>query len=273
MRVSAKGLPSPLKRVEDGDEKKKKVKILFFDIETSPNIVYTWGYYEQNVIKVIKERKIISVAWKWYGNKTVHSMCIPDFYGYNNCIKNNERLIRKLHSLFCSADVLVGQNSDNFDIKMANSEFVQYGLTPPPPHKTIDTLKVARSKFRFNSNKLNDIGIRLGLGEKIKTGGFELWENCMAGKKDAWALMVKYNKQDVVLLEKVYLKFRGWVKNHPNMNAFDLRPVCTTCKSNNILKRGWFFSKIGRRHRYQCYDCGNWMVGQLIKAKHEKMPS
>lgn len=272
MKQSARGLKYPLKRVEEGD-KKKEVKILFFDVETSPNLSWIWGHYEQNAIKHKQKRKIIAVSWKWHKKKMVHSMCIPDFYGYHNGIKNNERLIRKLHSLFCSADVLVGQNSDNFDIKMANAEFIKFGLNPPPPYKTIDTLKIAKRNFRFNSNKLDDLGDELGVGRKLKHTGFDMWEDCMAGKKDAWDLMIKYNKQDVVLLEKVYLKFRAWVKNHPNMNAFDARPLCTTCRSNAIMRRGWVFSKAGNRQRYQCQDCGNWMTGKLQKLEHEMLPS
>ena len=169
-------------------------KILFIDIETSPNIAYVWGKYEQNTLgDYLQERMIISVAWKWLGKSKVESMCIPDFYGYKKSPTKNKKLIEKLHSLFCAADIIVAQNGDNFDTKMANTEFIQYGLTPPPPYKTVDTLKIARSKFRFNSNKLDDLGNRLGLGRKIHTGGFNLWVDCLRGKKEAWDKMVKYN--------------------------------------------------------------------------------
>jgi hypothetical protein len=242
-------------------------KVLFIDIENMPNIAYVWGKYEQDVLgDFLQERMIISVAWKWLGSPKVEAMSIPDYYGYKKNPTKNKKLIEKLHSLFSAADIIVAQNGDCFDIKMANAEFIQYGLTPPPPYKTVDTLKVARAKFKFNSNKLDDLGKRLGLGRKLHTGGFKLWLDCLQGKKKAWDKMVKYNKQDVVLLEKIYLKLRPWMTNHPNMNVFDGISACVVCKSTRINKRGWEMKPLGRRRRYQCMDCGKWMGGQLEKA-------
>jgi len=242
-------------------------KVLLFDLETSPNIAYVWGKYEQNVIgDFLKERMIISVAWKWLNEKTVHASSIPDYYGYKPNPTKNKKLIEKIHSLFMSADILVGQNGDNFDIKRANAAFIEHGLMPPHPHKTIDTLKVARAKFDFNSNKLDDLGAKLGLGRKLKTGGFDLWKGCLDGDKASWAKMVEYNKQDVVLLEKIYLKFRPWIKNHPNMNVFDASNGCSSCKSTKLRRRGFSMTKKGRRQQYQCLSCGAWMTGEFTKA-------
>lgn len=242
-------------------------RILLFDIETSPNVAYVWEKYEQNVIgDFIRERMIISVAWKWLHEKTVHSMCIPDFYGYKSKKLQNKKLIEKLHSLFSAADILVAQNGDNFDIKMANAEFIQYGLKPPPPHKTVDTLKVARSKFRFNSNKLDDLGARLGLGRKVKTGGFDLWLGCLRGEKSSWDRMSFYNKNDVILLEKIYYKLRPWMTNHPNLNVFDGGQGCPYCKSTHVNSQGFQLMPTGRKRRWHCMDCGKWSKGAFESA-------
>jgi DNA polymerase elongation subunit (family B) len=247
-------------------------KVIFFDIESSPNIAYVWGKYEQNVIgDYLQERKIISVSWKWLGSKKVESMSIPDFYGYKDTTRvvnslKNRKLIFKLHEVLSPADIIVAQNGDNFDIKMSNAEFIQYGLSPLPPYKTIDTLKIARAKFSFNSNKLDDLGKRLGLGEKVHTGGFGLWVGCLKGDKKSWDKMIEYNKQDVLLLEKIYLKFRPWMTNHPNMNVFDGIPGCPVCKSTHVTKQGWGMTALGRRRQYQCQNCGKWSSGKLEKA-------
>ena len=40
-------------------------RILFFDIETAPLTGYTWGVYEQNVIKVLQDWFILSYAAKF----------------------------------------------------------------------------------------------------------------------------------------------------------------------------------------------------------------
>ena len=241
-------------------------KILLIDLETSPNIAYTWGKYEQDALgDFIQERMIICFAWKWLGKPGIQVKAIPDFYGYKPSPKKNKKLIESLHSLFSSADIIVAQNGDSFDVKMANAEFVQYGLAPPPPYKTIDTLKIARAKFRFNSNKLDDIGHRLGLGRKVKTGGFDLWLGVMRGEKSAWDKMREYNKQDVILLEKIYMKFRPWTANHPNMNVFDGHPGCPACRSANVVRNGFNMTRMGRKRRYHCMDCGKWSLGQLEK--------
>jgi len=242
----------------------KRPRVFIFDLETTPNLAYVWGKYEQDVIgDFVKERMIMSIAWKFLGEKKVQTLSIPDFYGYNKPITENKKLIVQIHKLFCLADVLVGQNGDNFDIKMANAEFVQYGLKPPPPQRSVDTLKIAKAKFRFNSNKLDDMAARLGIGRKMKTGGFDLWKACMEGKKTAWTKMIKYNKRDVEILEKLYIRFRPWMKNHPNLNMADGSSGCVSCKSAHIAPRGWFFTQVGRKQRYKCLDCGRWMLGKL----------
>ena len=213
-----------------------------------------------------KERMIISVAWKWLGGHKVESASIPKYYGYKNVLAKNKKLVELIHSLFSAADILVAQNGDAFDIKRCNSEFIKHGLKPPSTYKSVDTLKVARQKFGFNSNKLDDIGATLGLGRKKHTGGFKLWQDCINGNRKAWNKMIAYNEQDVVLLEKIYLKLRPWMTTHPNMNAIDGGEGCTKCRSNNLNREGFTLSNQGRRQRYSCKDCGNWMASTMIMS-------
>lgn len=233
------------------------MKILFLDIETSPNIAYIWDMYEQNALSFVKERELISYAYKWQGGK-VKSVCLGD------C--EETELVKGLHELFDQADIIIAQNGDNFDIKMANAFFIKQGLTPPSPYKTIDTLKIARSKFRFNSNKLNDLGQYLGLGEKIDTGGFKLWLRCLKGDKKAWKLMKKYNEQDVLLLEKVYQKISPWA----NTPFKEVGMSCINCGSSHLQRRGWSITQVFMSQRYQCQDCGKWMVSSN-KIKHNSL--
>jgi hypothetical protein len=249
----------------------RDAKVLLYDVEVGPNIAYIWGKYEQDALgDFIQERQVISFAWKWLGEKDVHVLSLPRFKEYKKDRNSNRSLIMRLHELFVRADIVIGHNVDKFDDKMANTEFILNGLNPPPPHKTIDTLKVARSRFRFNSNKLDDLGIRLGVGRKVKTGGFKLWAGCLNGDMKSWSLMEGYNKQDVILLEKVYLKLRPWIKNHPDLNAIDRHVGCPACKGINLNRRGWERVGTGRRRRYQCNDCGKWARGTIHKNGEEE---
>ena len=213
----------------------------------------------------MKERQIISFAWKWLGEKEVHVLALPNFPGYRKNPDDNRALVRKLYDLISRADILVGHNVDGFDDKMANTDFICAGFPPPPAHKTVDTLRVARERFRFNSNKLDDLGARLGLGRKVKTGGFSLWAGCLRGYPKSWDLMMRYNRQDVALLEKVYLRLRPWMKNHPDMNAADRHIGCPVCRSLKMVRWGRQINAHGISIRYMCRDCGKCSSGKIIK--------
>jgi uncharacterized protein YprB with RNaseH-like and TPR domain/predicted RNA-binding Zn-ribbon protein involved in translation (DUF1610 family) len=235
-------------------KEKEGVKILFFDIETTPNVVYTWGRYEQDAIDVVDDWHLLCFAYKWFGEKETFAMNGKE-----------ENMVKYLWQLFNEADVIVAHNGDQFDIKKVNALFIKYGMKPPAPYKTIDTKKVAKRYFRFDSNKLDDLGRYLGLGRKMQTGGFELWKGCMDGDKKAWKIMLDYNKQDVILLEKVYLKMRSWITNHPNLNLFNNEDhVCPNCGSNKIQKRGFSVSRTGKYQRHACQDCGAWSIGEKV---------
>lgn len=234
---------------------KEKAKILFFDLETTPNIIYAWGRYEQNAIDIVDDWHLLCFAYKWFGEKEVFTMNT----------KKEVDMVKYLWQLFDKADVIVAHNGDQFDIKKVNALFIKYGMKPPASYKTIDTKKVAKKYFRFDSNKLDDLGRYLGLGRKIQTGGFELWKGCMDGDKKAWKTMLDYNKQDVILLEKVYLKMRSWITNHPNLNLFNNEEhTCPNCGSHKIHKRGYGVTRSAKYQRYACQECGAWSTGEKV---------
>ena len=236
-------------------------RILFLDIETSPNIGYTWGKYEQNVIEYVQEWYVLCFAWKWLDEK-VHASAQRDFSSYKKDMTDDYNVMVVLWNLLDKADIVVVHNGARFDLPKINARFIYHGLTPPSPYKVVDTLKVSRKYFKFDSNKLDDIGKYLKVGRKLETGGFELWKGCMAGDEKAWDKMVKYNKQDVVLLEEVYKKFRPWIVGHPNLNVINNRLTnCPNCGSEHLQSHGFSFSQTAKKRRYQCQDCGAWSHG------------
>jgi len=244
------------------------MKILLYDIETSPNLGYIWGKYEQDVIEYEREGHMLSFAYKWLGEKTVKAYSLPDFPLYKKEPENDKALVKKLWELFNEADVVIAHNGDQFDMRKANAFFIANGLTPPSPYKTVDTKKVAKRYFMFNSNKLDDLGNYLGLGRKAQTGGFSLWKGCMEGNMEAWKKMVKYNKQDIVLLEEIYLKLLPWISNHPNVNIFDEKTAaCPNCGGQHIQKRGKGANALTTYQRYQCMDCGKWSKSKAERTE------
>lgn len=248
---------------------KQKAKILLYDIETSYTVGAVWGLYEQNVAKVLREPYIITVAWKWLGEKATHVISLPDFRTYKKDRHNDIELVAVMHKLFNEADVIIAHNGNSFDQKWTYARFLVHGMKPPSPSLYVDTKLVAKSKFRFNSNSLNNLGQYLGLGKKIDTGGIDLWTECIEDNNPkSWALMCKYNKQDVVLLERVYLAMKPYITNHPNLNLLNgtIRS-CTNCGSHNLHKRGYSITRTAKKQRYQCMDCGAWSLGKAHTIK------
>lgn len=192
-----------------------KTKTLLLDLETAPARGYVWGgrKFEVNVIEYLEEGNIISFAWKWLGDKEIQ--CKSNRM-YSKDYRVNNRLISVLHSLYSKADYVIGHNLFAFDDKVANTDILLNNLPPPPRHRVIDTLKIARQTFRFNSNKLDDLAKCLKIGSKLAHPGFSMWLGCMDNDPSSWALMEKYNKHDIFLLEEVWKKFEPW-HNRPRL--------------------------------------------------------
>lgn len=241
----------------------RKPRILFYDIETSPNLGYTWGKWEQNVIQFKDQWQLLSFAYKWQGEKEVFCIGRDDFTD-----KSDGALVRALWKVLNEADVVISHNGDEFDNKKARAKFVEFGLKPPRPSKSIDTKKMAKNNFSFNSNSLNDLGETLGLGKKAETGGFETWLKCMAGDEKAWRKMKRYNKQDVRLLEKVYNRMKIWDQRHPHLGAMgEMTGKCPVCQSTKVQSRGWYYTRCTRRPRRRCMKCGHWSLGPIKLIK------
>jgi predicted PolB exonuclease-like 3'-5' exonuclease len=169
-----------------------------------------------------------------------------------------QKMLDSVHKLLDEADAIVHYNGSRFDIPILHKEFLLSGMPPPAPSKQIDLLQVARRQFRFVSNKLDYVSQALGLGSKTEHEGHALWVKCMNDDRKAWKVMEEYNKNDVVLLEKVYDKFKAWIKNHPNHNAYSANACCPNCGSSKLQKRGTAITTTRHYQRFQCQQCGTW---------------
>ena len=231
------------------------MKILLLDIETAPNVAHVWGLWQQNVglNQIIDSGYVMCWAAKWYEDNEVI------FDGINK--SSPKTMLTRIHKLLTEADAVIHYNGTKFDIPTLNKEFLLYGMLPPAPYKQMDLLRVARSQFRFPSNKLDYIARAMGLGKKTQHTGHELWIQCMAKNKEAWATMEEYNKNDVVLLEKVYEKLKPWIKNHVNHGIYEDGLCCPNCASIKYQRRGFEYTRAYKYQRFQCSSCGTWFRG------------
>ncbi len=233
-------------------------RILLFDIETMANRAWVWGKYEQDVIDFDLEWYMIAFAFKWYAHKKTFVYALPDSAGYEQARGNDSALSMARWELFDKADIVIGHNSDAFDIKKANARFVAHGLPPYTPFQSIDTLKIARRHFKFTDNRLDALGATLGLGRKLKHEGWGMWKDAaFHDDKSAWSRMKEYNRQDVRLLEAVYDKLKPWMPNHPNLNLYnDTQMNCPICGSDDVMKNGTRKTRTAKQQRYLCNNCG-----------------
>lgn len=243
------------------------MKLLLLDIETAPNKGYFWGLFDQNIAINQIETPGYLLCWsaKWYGEEEVY---------FDSIHRNTKKeMLLNIYKLLEEADAVIHYNGTKFDIPTLNKEFVLVGLTPPAPYRQIDLYNTVRSQFKFTSNKLDYVSQQLGVGNKTRHAGMQMWLDCMAGDKEAWQFMEEYNIQDTLLLEKVYDVLRPWIRNHPNFAVYNTETgvVCPHCGSTHKQKRGFSYSNSYKYQRYQCQDCKAWFrdnhnIGHKKKA-------
>lgn len=252
-------------RVRRDAVKKNEPRILIYDIENSPLLGYAWELYETNIIEVVEHSYLLSIAWKWLGEKEVHCIALPDFKGYRSNPHDDEKLVSAFHEVMEQADFLVGHNADNFDYKKLNARFLVHGLPPVRPTKMVDTLKVARRVAKFPSNKLDQLGSILGIGRKLPHTGKHLWLACMNGDLKSWRIMKEYNKEDVRLDERLFIKLRPFISSlNVNIHTRKLQ-ACPRCGSIELWKRGMAYTATSEAQRYQCKQCFGWSQGKPEK--------
>ena len=234
----------------------EKIKRLFFDIETSPMIVYSWRVgWKLNIgtDNIIEDWKVICISYKWEGEDKVHTLS----WDKNQCDK---QLLIDFIKIANQADEMVAHNGDRFDIKKIRTKCIYHRIPMFPKYRSLDTLKKAKSGFVFNSNRLDYIAQYLGVGAKLKHEGFNMWVKCMKGDKQALKDMIMYCEMDVVVLEDVFLVMQNYVINNTHVGSHNgkLKASCPNCGSEDVglLKNN--FTALGTiKRQLECTPCGN----------------
>ncbi len=249
----------------------KEPQILTIDIETSPHTGYFWGHkWQTGILEFIEYGQIIGFSAKWLKGNQITKTLI-DYKDYRPGKMNDQKIVKDIHKLIEKADILIGHNIKDFDMRYINSRFLKHNLNPPTTYKLIDTKTEAKRIMKLSSYKLDDLGDYLSIGNKMQHEGFSMWLKCREGDKKAWNRMKKYNHQDTILTEKLYLKLRPYMNNHPSLTIYSEKEGCPTCTSDHVQRRGVYVTKVNKFPRYQCQDCGHWYRGSK-SLKIDKKP-
>ena len=245
-------------------------------MEVAPSLGYYYGFYDITPIEQIRGPILLSVAWKWLGEKNTHCLTLYDRATVDPY--NDRLLVNELWNILDEANLVMGFNNKRFDDKMSNYFFVKHNMTPPSPYKPIDVLASARRHFKFNCNKLDFIGKELfGEGKTEQKYG-DFWRPMLEGnkkeKKQASEGMKKYNIQDVLLTEKIYNKLLPWMNEHPNMALYAGREcICPRCGNDSEF----VISKYRRTNmqinaiQYKCKKCGAYVTRRLTPEEREEL--
>lgn len=235
----------------------KEPRILILDIETAPMEVFTWSLKDNNYISpanVIKDYFILCWSAKWLFDKDT----LSDVVSSKEAIRRDDaRIMKSMWLLLNEADIVVAHNGKAFDIKKLNSRFLLNQMPPPVPYEVVDTLTVARGIFGFSSNALTYLNKILGLNVKTETGGLSLWKACIEGDSKALSAMEIYNRNDVNILEELYLVLRPWIKTHPNMSMYSEldSTTCRNCGGTSLKSLGFRDRPTGTYEYFRC-KCG-----------------
>lgn len=240
-----------------------KLKILFIDIETLPNLGYFFDVFSDRGIPldfIEKPKAICTLAYKYIGDQTPTVLIAHEPY-------NDKALLVEFSEIVKDADYVVAHFGDGFDMPFIEGRLFANGLPSLPPFATIDTYKLARSRFKktLNSNKLDHLAKICGLPGKNKTTAM-LWVKCAQGDLEAIKEMAEYNAQDIEVLEAVYKKLMPNVKSKLNANLVydDAVQRCKVCESDELELKGYELRASNFHHRYQCKPCGAWST---VRAK------
>jgi predicted transcriptional regulator/ribosomal protein S27E len=261
------------------NKSKAGAKILFIDLETSAALAYCFGrhkvFLNQDSIHT-EGGKILVAGYRWLGEEkstvVYNKSEIRASQDYFLCLL--------LWDLFNKADVVVAHNAKNFDVKMLEVRCLANGLPPLPTVQVIDTLEIAKKKFRFPSNKLDSLAAYLGIGRKVVHSGIDLWVKVQQGNEKALADMVEYCEGDVDLLVEVFLalRSRGFVSGFNAALYYDDDLMhCRSCGSTFLEYTGRkVMTPSGIYNEIRCNDCGTIQrdkVNQTSKSKRAKLLS
>lgn len=245
-----------------------KPKVLFFDIETKPVRAWLWHTGKQVVrhaqICDGERFDIICIAYKWLDKGKIHVL------DWGLHAQNSAKMLQEFVAVLETADVVIAQNGDAFDIKQLNTQRLIHKQRPIAWPTSEDTRKMIRRHFYVTSSSLEYISkLLVGAGkDRIE---FADWIDVIVYKKaKALEKMKRYCKNDVLRLFQVWKKiapyceprFNRALKN-PEVNNHKF--ACANCGSKSLMRDGTRGLRSGLFQRYRCKVCYAIRLGEKVK--------
>jgi uncharacterized protein YprB with RNaseH-like and TPR domain len=245
---------NPVSQKRSVSAKKRNARILFFDLETT-NLVADFG-------------RLLCIGYKWSDRKSVKVPAAPAGIDY---VAAEKRLVRDFLKVYKSADIICTYNGKRFDVPYLQAKALEhgFGVLPSVPH--VDLYYTVKHGLRISRKSLQNAAYYLGLtNEKSPVEG-RIWVAAMMGQRKALKYIVDHCRADVLVLEELYHKIKGLVRQHPYVKGYG---PCRFCGSTNLQSRGPIKTKYkGEHRRVWCKDCLNWDQQAITKKEEECRPT
>jgi hypothetical protein len=184
-----------------------QANILYIDTENSTSIYENYGARVPS--KYLSWQNLVR-EWFMLGWSASYVGCDTIWTGFVSSAEAKQRsdagIAKRLHDLMSASEIIAGHNVDGFDIKKCNTVFMRNGLEPIVGKKTIDTLKLARSRLAHESNSLDYLSQYYGFSGKDEITKQD-WKDATAGNQKILKKIEKYCMGDVVNGKNVLMKF------------------------------------------------------------------
>jgi len=230
-------------------------RILIYDIETMLMMAGVFGLGEQ----VVRHNQLIAPHNR--PRIICISYCINDgplkTLKFDYETQDDSQVIEEFDKIVKTCDIVIGKNSQKFDVKMINAVRFLNGLPAFPDWADVsDDLELQMRKyFRFPSQSLDYISSQLGLGGKMKME-YDDWLHILLktprlGMK-AFKKMCKYCPNDVYDTRLILILMMPYIKWKFNMSRFVEGLACIRCGSKDVFAMR---TQIIGRTKYQVYHC------------------
>ncbi len=257
---------------------KNKPNIILVDLETLPNLpkaLEVWtqlGNWPGLTMKATIST-VICFGYKVYGeDKKAKCISAWDYpKRWNKDVNDDYEVVKAAYDILINADAVVTQNGKRFDWKFLQTRLMIHGLPPLPKIQHIDTKVLAKSNLFIFNNSLKELAKNLTDTTKMENEGWDLWVKTWNRDPKAMKIMVKYCKQDVDSMEKVFIRLRPFIKEI-NYNVFrkDGVECCPSCGGFEIMKNGTRVTTTKMVQRWICRECWTSSI-TTIRAKPKSL--
>ena len=244
-------------------------RVVTLDIERIPGWHSTWHrgqtvtgpFWDLNEIKGWTGKRIhaddvkewprtICAAWKWYNQEDVEFAAEWRVGGYSE-------FMRAVWDVFDRADLIIGHNADRFDARHLMGGWAEMGLPAPSPYKVVDTLKIARGTFAYESNTLDALNKRLGIDSKTDRYDVKIARAAVSGDREAQAVLESYNRGDIIASEALFDRLRPYAKGIPHLGMWtDDEMACPSCGHTMTATGKTVHANVQKYEHLHCPNCG-----------------